>query len=72
MVAEFGGIMKVRHVLKVLEHDGWFVARTRGSHQVMKHPTKLGIVVVPGHPADELARGTLKSIRDQAQLRGKL
>lgn len=64
--------MKVRDVLKVLESDGWLVARTRGSHRVMKHPSKAGIVVVPGHPTDELAPGTLKSIRDQAQLRGKL
>ncbi|MEN6357381.1 MAG: type II toxin-antitoxin system HicA family toxin [Armatimonadota bacterium] len=64
--------MKVRDVLKVLEEDGWFVVRTRGSHRVMKHNVKQGIVVVPGHMSDEIALGTLKSIRDQAQLRGKL
>jgi predicted RNA binding protein YcfA (HicA-like mRNA interferase family) len=64
--------MKVRDVLNVLDEDGWFVARTRGSHRVMKHASKPGIVVVPGHMADEVAPGTLKSIRDQAQLRGKL
>ena len=39
-----------------------------GSHRVFKHPTKPGIVVVPGHFSDEVAPGTLKSIWKQAQL----
>ena len=30
------------------------------------HPTKLGKVTVPGHAADEIPRGTLNSIRQQA------
>lgn len=64
--------MKIRDVLKVLAEDGWEVVRTRGSHRVLKHPDKPGIVVVPGHPADDVAPGTLKSIRDQAQLEDKL
>jgi predicted RNA binding protein YcfA (HicA-like mRNA interferase family) len=41
--------MKVRNVIKKLEIDGWYQARMRGSHRVFKHPTKPGIVVVPGH-----------------------
>jgi len=64
--------MKVRDVLKCLEEDGWFEVRRRGSHRVLKHNTKRGIVVVPGHLSDDLAPGTLKSIRDQAGLEGKL
>lgn len=60
--------MKVRDVLKRLDEDGWYVARMRGSHRVLKHATKPGIVVVPGHPADDVAKGTLKSIWVQAQL----
>ena len=67
-----GGIMKVRDVLRILREDGWLEVRTRGSHRVMKHTAKPGIVVVPGHAADELAPGTLKSISDQAGLEGKL
>jgi predicted RNA binding protein YcfA (HicA-like mRNA interferase family) len=60
--------MKVRNVIKKLEIDGWYQARMRGSHRVFKHPTKPGIVVVPGHFSDEVAPGTLKSIWKQAQL----
>ncbi|MFS8117346.1 MAG: type II toxin-antitoxin system HicA family toxin [Microcoleus sp.] len=60
--------MKIREVLKRLEADGWYEARMRGSHRVMKHPEKSGIVVVPGSFSDEVAIGTLKSIWKQAQL----
>ena len=47
--------MKVRNVIKKLEIDGWYQARMRVSHRVFKHPTKSGIVVVPGHFSDEVA-----------------
>lgn len=60
--------MKVRDVLKRLQADGWYIARTRGSHRILKHPEKKGIVVVAGHPSKELAPGTLKSIWKQAGL----
>ncbi|MBE9143211.1 type II toxin-antitoxin system HicA family toxin [Planktothrix mougeotii] len=60
--------MKVREVLKRLEADGWYEARMRGSHRVLKHPEKSRIVVVPGNFSDEVAIGTLKSIWKQAQL----
>ncbi len=60
--------MKVRDVLKRLKEDGWYVARQRGSHRILKHPVKKGIVVVAGHPSKDLAPGTLKSIWKQAEL----
>ena len=61
--------MKVRDVLKMMEEDGWFVVRTRGSHQQYKHPTKTGLVTLPGRPGDDLAPGTLNSIIKQASLK---
>ncbi|MDO8586254.1 MAG: type II toxin-antitoxin system HicA family toxin [Armatimonadota bacterium] len=48
------------------------MARTRGSHRVMKNDRKPGIVVVPDHMSDDVAPGTLKSIREQASLEGLL
>lgn len=60
--------MKVREVLKLLADDGWYLARTRGSHRQYKHPVKPGLVTVPGKPSDDLAPGTLSSILRQAQL----
>jgi predicted RNA binding protein YcfA (HicA-like mRNA interferase family) len=61
--------MKVREVLRLLRDDGWFEVATRGSHVQFKHATKAGRVTVAGHPNDDLAPGTLKSILDQAKLK---
>ncbi|ACB51186.1 hypothetical protein cce_1836 [Crocosphaera subtropica ATCC 51142] len=60
--------MKVREVIKRLKTDGWYEARIKGSHRVFKHPTKSGIVVVPGNCGDDVAIGTLNSIWKQAKL----
>ncbi|HET7007686.1 MAG TPA: type II toxin-antitoxin system HicA family toxin [Candidatus Binatia bacterium] len=61
--------MKVRDVLKVIEDDGWYLVRTRGSHRQYKHPIKAGLVTLPGKPGDDLAPGTLNSIFKQAGLK---
>ena len=61
--------MKVRDVLRLLEDDGWYLVRTRGSHRQYKHPTKAGLVTLPGKPGDDLAPGTLNSIFKQAGLK---
>ncbi|MGH7801152.1 MAG: type II toxin-antitoxin system HicA family toxin [Thermodesulfobacteriota bacterium] len=53
----------------MLEQEGWYLVRTRGSHHQYKHPTKPGLVTVPGRPGDELAPGTLNSILKQAGLK---
>jgi predicted RNA binding protein YcfA (HicA-like mRNA interferase family) len=56
-------------VIKLIEEDGWYLARTRGSHRQFKHPTKSGLVTIAGKPSDDLAPGTLNSIMTQAQLK---
>ena len=61
--------MKVRDVIKMIKKDGWYLARTRGSHRQFKHQTKPGLVTVPGKPGDELAPGTLNSILKQSGLK---
>ena len=63
--------MKVRDVIVMLEKDGWSLARTRGSHRQYKHPSKPGLVTLPGKPGDDLAPGTLNSIFKQATLKKK-
>jgi len=60
--------MKVRDVIRLIEEDGWYLVRTKGSHRQYKHPTKPGLVTIAGHPNDDLAEGTLSSILKQAQL----
>jgi len=60
--------MKVREVIKILETDGWYLARTKGSHRQFKHPEKAGTVTVSGKPSVDVPIGTLQNIWRQAQL----
>lgn len=60
--------MKVKDVIKKLEQDGWYLAKTKGSHRQYKHPLKKGKVTVAGKPSHDVPIGTLKSILQQAQL----
>ncbi|WP_459941476.1 type II toxin-antitoxin system HicA family toxin [Deferrisoma palaeochoriense] len=60
--------MKIRDLIRLLQDDGWYVARTRGSHRQFKHPQKKGLVTVSGHPGDDVAPGTLASVLRQAGL----
>ena len=61
--------MKVRDALKLVKKDGWYLARTRGSHRQFKHDEKTGLVTIPGKPGDDLAPGTYNSILKQAGLK---
>jgi predicted RNA binding protein YcfA (HicA-like mRNA interferase family) len=60
---------KVRDVIRLLEDDGWYLDRMRGSHPQYKHPWKKGLVTVSGNSNDDVAPGTLNSILKQAGLR---
>jgi predicted RNA binding protein YcfA (HicA-like mRNA interferase family) len=61
--------MKIREAIKLIEEDGWYLARTRGSHRHFKHPRKVGLVTIAGHPSVDIPRGTLNSILKQAGLK---
>ncbi|MBN2488780.1 MAG: type II toxin-antitoxin system HicA family toxin [Methanosarcinaceae archaeon] len=61
--------MKIRDVIKIIKADGWYLVKTKGSHQQYKHHTKQGRVTIAGHPNDDLASGTLNSILKQADLK---
>ena len=61
--------MKIRDVIKRIETDGWYLARTRGSHSQYKHAKKPGVVTIAGKPNSDLAPGTLNSILKQAGLK---
>ena len=53
----------------MIENDGWYLARTRGSHRQYKHPSKFGTVTIAGDPSHVLHPKTLGSVIRQAQLR---
>ena len=61
--------MKVKEVIRIIESDGWFLVRKKGSHRQFHHLTKKGTVTVAGKPGDDLAIGTQISIFKQSGLK---
>ena len=61
--------MKVREVIKLIEDDGWYLVRIRGSHRQFRHPSKPGVVTVSGNLGKDMPPGTLNSVLKQAQLK---
>lgn len=63
--------MKVRDLITLIEADGWFLVRTKGSHRQFHHTTKSGTVTVAGKPSVDIPPGTLNSVLKQAGLKEK-
>jgi len=61
--------MKVKDVIKMIEQDGWFMVRRKGSHWQYRHSYKKGLVTIAGHLNDDIAKGTLNSVFKQAGLK---
>ena len=61
--------MKIKKVIELIEQDGWFMVRIKGSHRQYRHSYKKGLVTIAGHLNDDLAKGTLNSILKQAGLK---
>lgn len=62
-------MVTVRAAIRIVECDGWFHVRTRGSHRQFRHPSKPGTVTIAGKLGDDLSRGTWGSIVKQAGLK---
>lgn len=61
--------MKIREVIRLLQHDGWHHVRTRGSHRQFQHSEKSGTVTVAGKLGMDIPAGTLNSILKSAGLK---
>ncbi len=61
--------MKVREIIKIIENEGWYLKRTKGSHRQYKHPIKSGIVTIAGHERDDIHPKTESSILKQAGIK---
>lgn len=49
--------MNSREMISVIEADGWYLVRCKGSHHHFKHPDKPGLVTIP-HPKKDLLPAT--------------
>lgn len=61
--------MKVKEVIKIIETDGWYLVRTKGSHRQFHHLIKSGTVTVSGKESVDIPVGTLNSVLKQAGLK---
>jgi predicted RNA binding protein YcfA (HicA-like mRNA interferase family) len=61
--------MKVKELIELLEADGWFLVRTKGSHRQFHHPSKRETVTVAGKASVDIPPGTLNSALKQAGLK---
>lgn len=61
--------LKTKIVIKILEADGRYFVRQKGSHRQYKHPTKKGTVTINGKLNDTQDQELLISIFKQAGLR---
>jgi predicted RNA binding protein YcfA (HicA-like mRNA interferase family) len=61
--------MKVKEIIEIIETDGWYLDRTKGSHRQFKHPIKSGTVTIAGKLSTEMPKGTIISVLKQAKLR---
>jgi predicted RNA binding protein YcfA (HicA-like mRNA interferase family) len=62
-------VRRPRELIRLLEEDGWRLARTRGSHRQYKNANKPGTVTVAGKPSLDVPPGTLNAILKQAGLK---
>ena len=59
--------MRFIEIENIIEKDGWYQVKQKGSHHQYKHPTKPGKVTIPEH-GEDLNLDTVKSIMKQAGL----
>lgn len=59
---------KFSQIRRALRAHGWSKVRQTGSHEIYRHATRSGIVVVAGRDTEPVAPGTLNSILRQSGL----
>ncbi|HET9570948.1 MAG TPA: type II toxin-antitoxin system HicA family toxin [Bacteroidales bacterium] len=64
-------VLKVKEVIQLIESEGWYLVRQKGSHRQYRHSNKSGTVTIPGNMNDELPPGTINSVFKQADLKNE-
>jgi predicted RNA binding protein YcfA (HicA-like mRNA interferase family) len=60
--------LKSSELIRLLKRAGWRVIRQSGSHLIMSHKEKRGIIVCPNHGSQEIGKGLEKKIKKDAGL----
>jgi predicted RNA binding protein YcfA (HicA-like mRNA interferase family) len=51
-----------KQLVKILEGQGWYLKRLRGSHHIMRHTDIADAIPIPVHGNQSIKRGTLGNI----------
>ena len=62
-------IWKAKEMIDLVEGDGWYLVRQKGSHKHYRHLVKSGTVTIPYCGNDDTPPGTANSILKQAGLK---
>lgn len=62
--------VRARQLIRVLEKEGWQLARVTGSHHLYKHPGNPNVISVPKHRRD-LKRGSSPISSTMQELAGR-
>lgn len=60
---------KTKEIIKIIEADGWFFVRQKGSHRQYKHKTKKGTLTINGKLNETQEQELINSIFKQAGLK---
>lgn len=63
--------VKYKDLFKLLQKDGWYTIRQKGSHAIMRHDKKEGQLTVPNHTSKEVKKGLLRAILKKANIKTK-
>ena len=63
-------LVKVRELIRLLEHGGWTLDRMRGDHRQFVHHEHPGVLTVSGSLGRDIPPGTLNAILKAAGLKG--
>jgi predicted RNA binding protein YcfA (HicA-like mRNA interferase family) len=55
-----------KYLIKLLENNGYFYKRAKGSHQLYYDPLNNRTVIVPVHGGKDMKKGTFLAILKQA------
>ena len=62
-------VWKAKEMIDLIEKNGWFLVRQKGSHKHYRHFEKPGTVTIPYSGNDDVPVGTANSILKQAGLK---
>jgi predicted RNA binding protein YcfA (HicA-like mRNA interferase family) len=61
--------MKCDELLKILQKDGWYEIRQKGSHKILRKQETEETIIFPYHRGKEIPTGTCNRILKQAGLK---